>query len=563
MIDIVYKPYVLSSHLTGNTTDYSVISAITSGIYISSGFTFNLTQFDMNQISKLDIIDNIINYINYGINKYMLNVIIVDYSGETNIINQIGDYCIKISYQNEDIEYFILRAIYDVSNNMSVILVDNIYNNLIITPINTTTTLPVFTTTTTTMPIIYDINIYYMPVLSSNLTGNTINYSGASSAITSGIYISSGFTFNLNGFDNNKINRLDIINNVINYVNNDINKYSLDILIVGSGETNVVTQTGEYCIEISYNNNALSYLMMKVIYDILSDDSVILIKPTINTVSSNVDISPTVNLRTPIIYYNSPISGTTWVGSGTTIPYNVFLDFIHNGVSGWTLDSLKILFISGITDCVFYDISLSDITFILYKNGSTIPLSGIVESGIYKIFISVTNSVGNTTINIIQNIKVDDEPPVIVYKYNVIMNITGNTNDYSGASSAITSGIYIESGFTFNLNGFDHNEIDRLDIIENIVNYVYDDIDFDINKYMLNILLSSKHTDDGPIIYNTVTLPGPYCIKIFISDSSGNEIINYFLMNVVYDVSTYSEGYWQDDKVWIDSILWLDHPIIY
>jgi hypothetical protein len=27
----------------------------------------------------------------------MLNVIIVNYSGETNIINQIGDYCIKIA----------------------------------------------------------------------------------------------------------------------------------------------------------------------------------------------------------------------------------------------------------------------------------------------------------------------------------------------------------------------------------------------------------------------------------------------------------------------------------
>ena len=33
-------------------------------------------------------------------------------------------------------------------------------------------------------------------------------------------------------------------------------------------------------------------------------------------------------------------------------------------------------------------------------------------------------------------------------------------------------------------------------------------------------------------------------------------------MSVVYDVSVYSEGYWQDGKVWVDFVLWLDHPII-
>jgi hypothetical protein len=301
---------------------------------------------------------------------------------------------------------------------------------------------------------------------------------------------------------------------------------------------------------------------MNVIYDVSSTFSVHSIVPELNFTNSSVDISEVVNTRMPIIYYNDPISGTTWNGGGVIIPYNVFLNFIHNNVLGWTLDALKILFISGITDCVFGDIPLSNMIFILYENGSSIPLTEITNSGIYNIYISVIDYANNTLINIISNITVDNNPPVIVYKYNVIMNITGNTIDYSGASSAITSGIYISSGFTFNLNGFDNNEINRLDIIENVINYVYDDVDADINKYMLNILLSSKHTDDGPIIYNTVTLPGPYCVKIFISDSSGNEIIKYFIMNVVYDVSTYSEGYWQDDKVWIDSTLWLDHPII-
>ncbi len=407
------------------------------------------------------------------------------------------------------------------------------------------------------------INIIYKPyVISNNLTGNTTDYF-ASSAITSGIYISSGFTFNISQFDMNQINRLDIIDNIINYINDGINKYMLDIIIVNySEETNNVTQIGDYCVKISYQNDDVEYFIMRVINDPTLDSSVILITPTNIIISSKVESSSAVNIRTPIIYYNYPISGTSWLGGNLIVPYNVFLDFVHDSITGWTLDSLKLLFISGITDCAFGDISLSDITFILYKIGSSIPLNGIIESGIYKIFISVTNSIGNTSTSTIQNIKVDDNPPVIVYKPNVIMSITGNTIDFSGASSAITSNIFISSGFTFNLNGFDKNQITKLDIIDSVINYVYDDIDININKYMTNILLASKHTDDGPIIYDIVKLPGIYCVKIFISDSSGNEIINYFLMTVVYDISTYSEGYWQDDKVWIDSTLWLDHPRI-
>ena len=140
--------------------------------------------------------------------------------------------------------------------------------------------------------------------------------------------------------------------------------------------------------------------------------------------------------------------------------------------------------------------------------------------------------------------------------------LTGNTNLYSGASSAITSNIYISSGFTLNVGGFDHNYIDRLDIINNIVNYAYDNIDIDLNKYKIEVLIAGSHNDYGAIVYTGVTQPGLYCVKILLTDSSGNEVIDYFIMKVVYDVSIYSEGYWQDNKVWVDFVLWLDHPII-
>jgi hypothetical protein len=269
-----------------------------------------------------------------------------------------------------------------------------------------------------------------------------------------------------------------------------------------------------------------------------------------------------VNVNPPIIYYNSPIIGTSWIGSGTTVPSNVILNFVHDGISGWTLDSLKNLFISGIIDCFDGNVALSSITFLLYNAGSIVPLSGISQFGTYDILISVTNSAGNTITNYITNIISDDSPPVIVYRPYVLVHLTGNTTTYSGASSAITSGIYIESGFTVNINGFDGNYIDRLGIIDNIVEYVYDVIDLDINKYMINVLIVGwSHINPGSnIVYSAVTQYDSYCVKLSISDSRGNETINYLIMKVIFDVSVYSEGYWLDNKVWIDNVLWMDHP---
>jgi hypothetical protein len=226
-----------------------------------------------------------------------------------------------------------------------------------------------------------------------------------------------------------------------------------------------------------------------------------------------------INVRDPIIYYNSPISGTSWSGSGTTTPHDVFL---HLGASGWTLDNLKNLFISGVTDCFDSNISLSEINFLLYKDG--LKLSGITEYGIYDIFISFTDTAGNNVTNEILNIITNDSPPIIVYKSNIISNLTGNTTDYSG----MTPNIYIESGFTFNLIDFYGETISKIDIINNVILYIYDFTDNNINKYMLNV---SIFENSGEIDY--ITQIGKYCIKFSIFNSSGNEVINYFIMKVL------------------------------
>lgn len=230
-----------------------------------------------------------------------------------------------------------------------------------------------------------------------------------------------------------------------------------------------------------------------------------------------------VNVSLPVIYYNPPMSGTSWIGSGTTVPSNVILPFMHDDESGWSLDSLKFLFIREVVDCFDGNIVLSSITFLLYNTGSVVPLSGISQFGIYDIVISFTDTANNNITNYIQNIIVDDSPPVIVYRP-VLTIITGNTSTYSSASSAITSGIYISSGFTVN-TGY---TIDRLFIINNIVEYITDFIDININKYMLNVLIVDSLQE-----YISVTQVGDYCIKLSIVNSMCRESINYLIMRVI------------------------------
>ena len=144
----------------------------------------------------------------------------------------------------------------------------------------------------------------------------------------------------------------------------------------------------------------------------------------------------------------------------------------------------------------------------------------------------------------------------IIYNYEILYSLTGNTNYFSGSSSAI---IYIGSGFTLNLIDFDNNVINRVDIIDNVINYVKDYTDININKYNSNILIvGSKFIDYNNIIYTTIINPGYYCIKISLKNNIGNEIVYYVMLFVIYDISNFSEGYWQDNYVWIDSTIWID-----
>jgi len=242
-----------------------------------------------------------------------------------------------------------------------------------------------------------------------------------------------------------------------------------------------------------------------------------------------------------IIYYNSPISGTTWIGSGTTVPHNAYLHLYHDSVTGWTLNSLKHLFISGITGCISVNIPLDNITFNLYEQGSEIQLYEIVKYGQYFIYISISDSVGNITTSYIYNIVVNDSSPEIIFNCNIFNSgLTGNTIDFSGATG-ITSGINIYSGVTFNLFEFDKNIINKVDIIYNCICYVIDNIDYCINKYMINVLIIGSNLLNNNE-YQEISIPGYYCIKLSLINSTNYEIVYYFLVDAVYDPNNYNSN---------------------
>lgn len=288
-----------------------------------------------------------------------------------------------------------------------------------------------------------------------NITGVTTTFfSGVSPDIESGITISSGFTFNINDFPYN-INRIDIIDNIVDYINlNNSDKYSIDVIIVDDKIVyNEVSGATNYCVKLSLVNNAGCVIEEYFIMNIIKEET---------------EIDHT---------YYMPIEK---IEAKTTM--------------------------------------------------------SCIDTG--PIFV-------------------DSEPPIIVYQYGVITSFESNTNIFSGVSSGITPNLSIDKAFLLNIEGFDRNEITRIDIIDNVVDYVYDMIDLDVNKYMLDVLITDKN-----LIYSKVTNRGDYLVKFKISDKFGNIVVDYLIMRVVDgtdDVACFPGGIWRDNKVWIDTYIWMDY----
>jgi len=113
--------------------------------------------------------------------------------------------------------------------------------------------------------------------------------------------------------------------NFLNSIDDNTSKYSLNILIVNqTDEISIITQTGDYCIQISQNNQILDYLILKVGVDIKYSSYTT--QQTTNKIEKVVIVNAEDN--SPTIVYNFPISGTSWLGGDSFFKYDKFwLDF--------------------------------------------------------------------------------------------------------------------------------------------------------------------------------------------------------------------------------------------
>lgn len=660
MSNIIYKPYVFTYKITGSTNTYTLTSPqIDVDIDINKSSTFNLAYFDRNFITKYDIIYSLIDYIDVNIDKFFLNVLIVDTNNIFDDIVLPGLYCVKF-YYNDTVDYILINVInerliyesvllyqdfelindklttttttiviktpliyynysyddkwkggeltvpYDVSlqlyhnnytgwtsNELIDLFIDNIYDyynqNVSIYDVNINIYKSgsliiqneilysgkyyiVFSYVDTfgnkivnTISDIYVIDelsiLFYNNILNDNISGTTNTYSGVTHQIDSDVIINSGFTFNLNAFDNNIITKYDIITSLINYINNDIDKYLLNVLIVDSNNIyEQITEIGTYCIKIYYNNFVF-YLLMKSINDVTKSD--IIYYEDINLINTEYSqTTTTTTIKSPVIYYNYSTTNI-WSGGGMKIPYNIFIHLINNENTGWTINQLRDLFIDYVYDNYEQLVDINKVNVKLYKQNSSILENSISSVGVYRIIFSYFDMFDNYVVNTINNINVVQNTPIIYFKdYILSSHLSGNTNDYTGVTSNYIPDITVDSGFIFNLNGFSNNEITKNDIIHYLIEYVRGDNDEIIDKYSVNITIAKPTIYKLQNVYESIFNPGIFCIQVLKENIFGDKTIKYFIMKVVSNSSVYSDGFWQDNKVWVDSVVWLDHPIV-
>lgn len=385
-----------------------------------------------------------------------------------------------------------------------------------------------------------------------NSTNDIISFTGSTGFIINQYVINlSGYSINsyfVPYYDIISIDK-DTIKNVI-YLNTTNFYYILNFL---TSNGYVTSYNRIMAVYNSYLNGDCVYLTEYNIYVNHSDS------PFTTTTTTTTQ---SIFTKSPSIYYKYNNSEQFWSGGTKNIPFNVSLNMLHGNYTGWTSNQLLNLFIEYVYDVYDSNVDINSVVTKIYKNCSFIETTGINSTGLYDVVFSYTDIYGNNITNKIEDINVIYNSPVIFYKEYILTGyLSGNTNSYTGVTNHILPNIIISSGFTFNLPGF-NNLITKIDIIDNLIEYVLADSGEFIDKHAVNIVIAKGTIYGSQNIYDTVTNPGIYCIEVSLEDIFGNKTIRYFIMNVISDSSVYSIGFWQDNKVWFDYVNWLDHPII-
>lgn len=206
---------------------------------------------------------------------------------------------------------------------------------------------------------------------------------------------------------------------------------------------------------------------------------------------------PDVDITPPVITKNIGVDPISTGSNIYAFPINRDTE-----TSGFTItpDDIKYYFIDSIEDNRDGSISISDAQITIRKDGEINTLTGITETGLYSIVISVTDIAKNQTI-LNYFILVDDVPPVINF--------------------------YSEIGNTFEMKIPEDTQvpsegITKDDVIRKTVENVIDNVDGSISKTNIELLTLGGA---NYIPYEPIYTPGEYSIQYIIKDSSLNESI--------------------------------------
>jgi len=217
---------------------------------------------------------------------------------------------------------------------------------------------------------------------------------------------------------------------------------------------------------------------------------------------------PDIDTEPPVLTMNAGVYPINPSGNTYIMPFSR-----NTGSTDFTIfpDDILNYFIYEIIDNRDGHIAVEDATIIVRTVGEIIPLTGITQTGLYDIVITIADIAKNTTLaNYI--ILVDDIAPVIYWKTGIGDTFT---MDIPGDTQVPADGVT------------------RDDVIRKTVDRITDNVDGTIPNSEVNLWID---TVSGITAYTTITVPGQYELEYTVSDEAGNQALYTKTMVVEGDI---------------------------
>ena len=247
------------------------------------------------------------------------------------------------------------------------------------------------------------------------------------------------------------------------------------------------------------------------------------------------------NFTTEIVLADfPPISASTCGTSGTNLCESIYI----SGTQGVILkEDLFTYLIDNATDDRDCEVEFTYDNLTLQEVGSTLTTDAITTLGKYHMTFDVTDNACNLqTDSFILNVKDTEEPRIILsdtgmdfyglYGTSATTDILVNTCSTSGtAGTSGTSWVSCTSSLVnialdgtasnIYLNDFANNELNKQNLLDLLVDSIYDERDGDILRHINNVQVDITRLSDNQLI-NEIDSEGFYEIRMTVVDSDGN-----------------------------------------